>query len=116
MGSYFNLPCCGFIIALILISWPKTPFPGRITMKQLDLLGCLLFVTASVPFVSSLQEAGAGVYAWDSTVVVVCLVLSAIATVPLGFWIYLLSRANRNIVPLFPQRIVTHRIMFANLM
>jgi MFS family permease len=113
---YFNLPCCGFVIALILVSWPKTPSPGRITLRQLDLVGCLLFIIASVPLVFALQEGGAQVYAWDSAAVVVCLVLSGAAMVVLGVWIWHFSKPNRSIVPLFPQKIVTHRIMFANLM
>ena len=113
---YFNLPCCGFVIALILVSWPKTPSPGRITLRQLDLMGCLLFIVASVPLVFALQEGGAQVHAWKSAAVVVCLVLSGTAIVVLGFWIWFFSKPNRRIVPLFPQKIVAHRIMFANLM
>ncbi|KAF2718911.1 MFS general substrate transporter [Polychaeton citri CBS 116435] len=106
---YFNGPCCGFVIALILLSWPVTQSPERIKIEDLDLFGHSLFVTTCVLLVFAIQRAGAGTYTWGSATNVVCLAIT------LGFWIWYFSKPGRSIAPLFQGRIITHRITLANI-
>lgn len=112
----FNVPCGVFLIILIFIVWPKTESAGKIKWRQLDLIGCLLYLGASVLVVFALQSAGAGTYDWDSATIVACLVAAGIAAVLFCFWIWFLSRKERTILPLFPARIVNHKEMLANLL
>lgn len=113
----FNVPCCAFVIALMLVSWPHTVSPGGITFRQLDLVGCLLFMATAVLLVLALQEAGAGTYAWNSSLVIACLTISGLSAIALTVWIWYFSKpGSHRISPLFPARILRHRIILANLL
>ncbi|MCJ1476256.1 hypothetical protein MMC13_004922 [Lambiella insularis] len=106
-----NVPCGLLVVALILIAWPRTRAVGKISWRQLDLIGCLLCVAASVLLVFALQQAGAGAYASSSPVIIASLTVAAAAAIALWFWIWYLSSADRGIAPLFPARVVLNRVI-----
>jgi len=100
----------------MLFTWPKTQshVAGRIQWRDLDVIGFLLSIAALVLLISALQEAGAEAYSWSSTVIIATLTLSGISGVALFFWIWYLSSGTRIFAPLFPARIMTHRVLGAN--
>lgn len=112
----FNVPCGVFLIILIFFVWPRTRTAGMIKWRQLDLIGCMLYLAASVLVVFALQQAGSGAYAWSSPTIIGCLVASGVAALLFAFWIWYLSHRERSILPLFPARIVNHRVMLANML
>lgn len=113
---WFNIPCGALILVLTLIAWPDMHTAGRLSWRQLDFFGCLLYVAASCLLVFALQQAGAGTYAWSSSTIIACLVVSGIAALVFGIWIWYLSAKERAIAPLFPARIITNRIMLSSIL
>lgn len=113
---WFNIPCGVFIIVLALIAWPKMHTAGRLSWRQLDFLGCLLYVAASTLLVFALQQAGTGTYSWNSATIIACLTVAGIASVIFGVWIWFLSSKEKPFAPLFPTRIITHRVILANIL
>lgn len=97
----------------MLFAWPQTRTAGKISWRQLDLIGCLLCVAASVLLVFALQQAGAGAYAWSSPIIISSLTIAAVAAIALGLWIWYLSSGTRLFAPLFPARIV-NRVIASN--
>jgi len=112
----FNVPCCVVIIALMSIAWPYQSNAGRITWRQLDIVGCLLCAAGSVLFMFALQEAGAGAYAWSSATIIASIVTSGIAALALAAWIWYLSAGTRMFAPLFQGRLLRNRVLGANTM
>lgn len=100
----------------MLLICPNFQTPGTITWRELDILGCVLYLAASVLAVFALQQAGAGAFPWRSAAFIVCFVVAVLASVALAVWIAYLSRKERLIKPLFPARIVTHRVMLATIL
>ena len=99
----------------MLFAWPQTQTAGKISWRQLDVIGCLLCIAASVLLVFALQQAGAGAFAWSSATIIASLTVAAVAAIALGFWIWYLSSGTRRFAPLFPARIVLHRVLAANI-
>ena len=113
---WFNIPCASFIVAVMLFACPNLKTPGSFSWKQFDFVGCVLYIAGCVLAIFALQEAGTGTIAWDSATFIVCFVISGIAFSILAIWITYLSRRDRLIKPLFPIRIVTHRVMLATIL
>jgi len=113
----FNIPCAAIAALLMLIAWPRVHSAGKIPWRRLDVIGFLLYGGASVLLVFALQQAGAETYAWSSPTIIVCLTFSSAAAVAVCFWIwYLSSDGKRMFAPLFPMRIVRHRVLAINIM
>jgi len=113
----FNVPVGIFIITLMLFAWPKAhQTVGKISWRQLDIIRCLLIIAASVLLVFALQEGGAGAYPWSSATIIVSLTVAAIAALALAFWTWYLSTGTRMFAPLFPARIVLHRVPAVNIL
>lgn len=62
----------------------------------------------------ALQQAGAGAYTWSSPIILSFLIVSGVALVALGFWIWYLSSGERIFAPLFQARIILNRVIAAN--
>jgi hypothetical protein len=67
-----------------------------------------------VLLIFALQEGGAQAYSWSSTVIVATLAVSGAAFLALCIWIWYLSAGARFFEPLFPSRVVMHRVLGAN--
>lgn len=93
---------------VILIAWPRRPKtdsqPVDATLAQIDILGAILLLAASILLVFSIQEAGAMRYRWDSAVIVTTLVLSGVCWLSFTGWISWLSSspAGLRMPPIFP--------------
>ncbi|PWY68668.1 MFS general substrate transporter [Aspergillus heteromorphus CBS 117.55] len=113
---WFNIPCGGLILIIMLLVCPTIHTPGNITWRQLDVLGCALYLAASVLAILALQEAGAASFAWDSAAFIVCFVVAGLATCALAAWVVFLSHRQRSVAPLFPARILGHRAMLMTIL
>jgi MFS family permease len=81
---FINLPTGGFAIAVLMIFLKLNP-TKRVTPSELartfDFLGLLLFVSGIVLFLVGLASGGNGTFAWDSSVVLGCIIPGGICLV-----------------------------------
>jgi MFS family permease len=104
----FNAPAAAVAIPAIALAWPAQPLPKSRTrialFTKLDALGALLLLVASVLLVFAIQEAGALRFKWNSTVIVVCLVISGICWCGFTAWVSWLSSSQTKLQmqPIFP--------------
>ena len=112
---YMNVPIGGVALILLRIAWPRDRHQRSFTMKgilSVDVLGCLLLLAASVLLIFALQEAGAFVYAWNSSMVIACLCVSGVSFVAFVVWQELLDRHQKWPVQLvFPMRVARQRVV-----
>ncbi|KAI5288131.1 hypothetical protein KEM54_005452 [Ascosphaera aggregata] len=113
---WFNVPCGGFLIILMLIVCPDFNTFGKIKWTQLDIIGCALYIAVSFLPIFALQEAGAGTFQWSSAPSIVCFVFTGLCLIGLCFWIPYLSNRKGNISPLFPAHIAISRVMVSTIM
>lgn len=104
----FNGPAAAVAIPVLLIAWPRRPKADSRTLSsvlaQIDILGAIFLLAASVLLVFGIQEAGAMRYRWDSAVIVTTLVLSGVCWLAFTGWIFWLgsSPAGLRKQPIFP--------------
>lgn len=107
---WFNIPIAGFVLVLLFVFCPDFKYQQRISWKQFDLVGCIIYLSACVLLITGLQEAGSGSIKWDSAAFIVCMVLAGLAFVGFGFWIAYYDN------PIFPPGLLTRRILFSTIM
>lgn len=100
-------------MAVIFIFWPSDYAKTTVTWKRLDFVGCTLFLALTVLLIFALQEAGAGLYSWNSATIIIILVAAGLAAIALSVWIWLLSTRDLKINPIFPATLVTRRVSAA---
>ena len=104
----FNAPAAVVVVAILLLAWPEQPkrkFQTRLDFfSQVDILGALLLLTASVLLVFAIQEAGALRFEWNSPVIITCLSVSGLSWCSFVVWIYWLNsgRTKIQINPILP--------------
>lgn len=106
--------------AVFIFAWPRK-IEGYALVQQkitnIDFVGCLLMLAASVLIVFGLQEGGVGAFSWSSPVVVCTLTLGCIAALGLVVWEYIHSRKRGNeLATIMPLRVITDRIMAAGIL
>ncbi|KAH8685445.1 MFS multidrug transporter-like protein [Tricladium varicosporioides] len=82
--------------------------PSKETFRRVDFLGAALLLIATTLLVAPLEEAGQK-YAWKSSFVVVCLVISGCSWLVFVFWEYRVTQNQRSVEPVFPWRLMTSR-------
>lgn len=85
----------------------------HISVRHMDYLGSLLLLSGSILLIFSLQEAGTLTYSWGSSVIISCTILSLVSWIGLFTWQYYLTFVHKTtyIVPVFPLRLLTRRVM-----
>lgn len=83
---------------------------------HVDFIGAFLLLVSTTFLIFSMEEAGAGKFAWDSTTIVVCLVIAGVCFLAFVAWIIILSMIGGPagkipISPIIPLRILQHRIL-----
>ena len=76
----------------------------------------MLYMAASVLPVFAMQEGGTGALSWDSAGFILCMVFAGLVFITFATWIAYLSNREHCVAPLFPARIVTHRVMLASIL
>ncbi|EED14464.1 MFS multidrug transporter, putative [Talaromyces stipitatus ATCC 10500] len=113
---WFNIPVVGTILVPMIVFCPDFKYQGRMKWRQFDFIGCLIYLVTCVLLITALQEAGAGSIAWQSAAFIVCMILAGLAFVGFASWIAFLSGGKHSTMPLFPARIIKHRIMLSTVM
>jgi predicted MFS family arabinose efflux permease len=110
----FNAPAAVLGVGLILIAWPaQADRKNRLStsLAQMDVVGALLLLVATVLLVFALQQAGSQEYAWSSPVIVATLVISGVSWVAFIAWIAWLEsgRSGLRTKAIFPLSIAMKR-------
>ena len=117
---YLNVPIGGVALVALKIAWPSDKSKKQFTRKaflSVDVLGSVLLLAASVLLIFALQEAGAFIYAWDSSIIVACLCVAGTALVAFVLWQEWLDRHSDWPVKLvFPVRVARQRVVGAAMM
>ena len=114
---YLNIPIGGVAVVALKIAWPADKSKKSFTKKAIlsvDVLGSLLLLAASVLLIFALEEAGAFVYAWDSSIIIACLCVSGFTLVAFVLWQEWLDKHPDWPVQLvFPVRVARQRVVGA---
>jgi hypothetical protein len=89
---------------------------GKATLQKIDWPGILLSLTGSSLLVISLEQGGVEL-SWRSLFIILMLVGSSLCFIGFGAWEYVLTprEARMKMMPLFPTRLVSSRVVAATL-
>ena len=101
-------------LVLFLISWPQ---PGQIreiqrrSVKELDVIGAVLVIAASVLVVFSLQEAGLKDNVWGTAIFIVPLIVGCVCWALLFGWEVVVAQLwEGRIATMFPLSLIKKRV------
>ena len=113
---FINLPMGGVALALFLVAWPRDKTKKTFTKKafaSIDFPGAVFLLAGSILIVFAMQEAGTGVFTWDSAAIGACLTLSPVCFIAFIAWQLTLAKN-----PTWPTQMtfpvtlfVTHRVI-----
>lgn len=110
---WINGPIGVIAISCFMIGWPHKTAAYDMTkrkFREFDFIGALLILAASVLVVFALQQAGTGVYTWDSPLVLGTLISGCLCWLLLLAWEYYLHIYHHDTVAsMFPFSIVLNR-------
>lgn len=101
---------------VLYLAWPKETRGANlvgIRFSQVDFLGALMLLASTVLLTFSLQEAGARVYKWSSSVIVIMLTLAGLTFAALLLQQWFIGRSARysSVAGMFPWRILSDRVL-----
>ena len=116
-ANYHSAPIIFFPLILFCIAWPKSnqlrPVQRQF-FRQLDIIGCILLIAASVLVVYSFQEAGINANFWGSAKFIAPLVVGCLCWVLLFAWEALVFRLwEESVASIWPLRLFKHRVFMA---
>jgi hypothetical protein len=108
-------------MVVLIIAWfrhGKETALTRVPLSRMDYVGSLLLLSASVLLIVGIQEAGSTVYQWSSPPIIATLTVAGFCWIALFVWQYFLPSlpVKPAIVPIFPLRLLTKRVMLAGIM
>ena len=107
-------------MVLFAIAWPKVNQMApkvRRSIRQLDLIGCVLLIAASVLSVFSFQHAGFDVNAWENSVFLAPLLLGILCWFLFLAWeIAVARRWESSIDAVIPIRLIRHRVFMTGVL
>ena len=113
-----NVPCGVLVLFVILTSWPASVDKRslelhKVSLLQVDYVGTVLLMAATVLLIVAMQEAGTSDFAWGSPVIIGLLCGSGVSTVGFVSWITILEMYSdkTSVIPTFPPRFLRHRVM-----
>jgi hypothetical protein len=110
-----SIPLGCLAIASILLVWPRTPglpLSSWAAFQSIDFFGIFLILAASVMHIWAFESVSIMTYEWTSPLIISLLVLAASCWVIFVSWqLFLETRKNTFMKPVFPFRIVTKRVM-----
>lgn len=110
------------MLIITFFIFPKNSFPLQINASsfgRIDWIGIALSLGAMVTLLFALEEGGFH-YAWNSPVIVACLVVQGVLWVLFAAWeTFLTLRAkvlNISILPILPSRLFQRRVICCTMM
>ncbi|MCJ1433471.1 hypothetical protein MMC27_002833 [Xylographa pallens] len=117
---WMNAPIGILPLVLFCIAWPKANqihHAERRSFRELDIVGCVLLIAASVLVVFSFQEGGLGVNAWGSAIFIAPLLIGCVCWALLFGWEAIVARRwEHSIAAIFPQRLMKRRVYMAGVL
>ncbi|MCJ1399791.1 hypothetical protein MMC11_002994 [Xylographa trunciseda] len=117
---WINAPIGILPLVLFCIAWPKANqihHAERRSFRELDFVGCVLLIAASVLVVFSFQEAGLGVNAWGSAIFIAPILIGCVCWALLFGWELTVARLwEHSIAAVFPFRLMKRRIYMAGVL
>ena len=117
MANLYSAPIIFFPLILFWVAWPN---PNQLRpiqrqpFRQLDIVGCILQIAASVLVVYSFQEAGISENVWNFAIFIAPLTLGCICWVLLFVWEVFVARLWENsVASIWPLRLFKHRVFMA---
>ncbi|TVY82078.1 Efflux pump roqT [Lachnellula suecica] len=111
---WINLPIGLVPLIMFVIAWPKAHqlvHAPRRSWKELDILGCILLIAATVLVVFSFQQAGIRDNAWKQPIFIVPLVIGLLCAFFLFCWEVAVARYwEDKIATMFPLRLMRRRV------
>ena len=111
---WINAPIGIFPMILFVVAWPKPNQilqPKRRSITQIDIVGILLLIAASVLVVFSFQEGGINPDAWRSALFIAPLVIGIICWIALAGWEVMVARLwETSIASIAPLRLLKNRV------
>ncbi|KAI4724574.1 MFS general substrate transporter [Aureobasidium sp. EXF-10728] len=116
---WINIPCGVLVTVCVAFLFPNragTRTFGKTTLQKIDWPGILLSLTGSSLLVVSLEQGGVQ-FSWRSLFIILMLVGSSLCFIGFGAWEYVLTprEARMKMLPLFPTRLVSSRVVAATL-
>src|SRR5277367_1285724 len=117
--AFSSIPGGSITIALIMFVFPRNINQQKISRElfaQIDWPGVVLSLVASVVLCFALENGG-NQYPWNSAAIISSFVISGISWVAFTVWqAFLTARAGKiAMLPIFPTRLVGHRVIAAAL-
>ena len=113
-----NVPCGVLVVLVVLLSWPNSVDKRslslhKVSLTQIDYVGTILLMAATVLLIVALQEAGTATFSWNSSVTIGLLTASGVSVLGLVAWIgFLENRGDQSsVTPTFPSRFLRQRVM-----
>ena len=113
-----NVPCGALVVLVILLSWPNSVDKRslslhKVSLTQIDYVGTILLMAATVLLIVALQEAGTRTFSWNSSVIIGLLAASGVSVLGLAGWIGFLEKKGQEspVTPTFPSRFLRQRVM-----
>ncbi|KAL3428496.1 major facilitator superfamily transporter [Phlyctema vagabunda] len=110
---WINAPVGIIPLILFFVAWPKADHmrhAERLPLRDLDFVGSVLLIAASVLVVFSFQNAGIRSDVWSSTIFIVPLVIGTFGWIMLFGWEVLADRYWHRLLTMFPLRLIRNRV------
>ncbi|CAD0090644.1 unnamed protein product, partial [Aureobasidium mustum] len=116
---WINIPCGVLVTVCVAFLFPNrtgTRTLKKATFQKIDWPGIFLSLAGSSLLVISLEQGGVQ-FSWRSLFIVLMLVGSSLCFISFGAWEYVLTprEARMKMMPLFPTRLVSSRVVAATL-
>lgn len=113
-----NVPCGVLVLVIIIVSWPNSIDKRslqlhKVSLLQLDYVGTVLLMAATVLLIVAMQEAGTSNYPWGSPQIIGLLCGAGVSIITLFVWTVFLEGGSTKIpiTPTFPARFLKQRVM-----
>ena len=115
MRPFYSVPCGAVIIAFIFWKYPTKTGASALSksaLAQVDSPGVILSLVGSIMLVFALEQGGVK-YPWNSGIIIASFVVAGAAWVTFGSWEAILTSgfAKTKMRPIFPTRLLTHRVV-----
>lgn len=105
---------------MFIVAWPKPhqmAHAARRSWKELDVVGCILLIAATVLVVFSFQQAGIHDNAWKQPIFIVPLIIGLFCGLLLFGWEVLVARYwEDSIATMFPLRLMKQRVYMGHVL
>ncbi|KAK0759834.1 hypothetical protein N5P37_008024 [Trichoderma harzianum] len=118
----FNLNIPFGLIAILAITsfWPQEDVSHLLSWEafaSIDFIGSATLLCSSSLLVFAIQQAGSQTFAWSSPVIISALIISGVSWAAFIYWeVVLDSKRHRHIEPIFPIRLMLHRVYASSLL